>query len=205
MAPRETSESEYIGFTIVCLLIIGICSLMPALLLYYEGYQETNWGYDAIQTTCQYVRYSWYSDSCPCKDCMGQKIKKCYDAWIYFTYETSYGTLEGDFRAFEKQFIEGDITVYLEENYPLQHNFTCYYQPDNPADVQFDIKSGRNVFLAFFIIFVIFGGCCAMIYIIGLLFLANCFSNWHISFFACSDSTQPDIELRDLGPIQGPE
>lgn len=161
------------------LLVIGIVSLMPALLLYYLGYAPIySWNHDAVATTCQIVGYSVVqhqcSYACDCTQTCAFKFgcsrscstcySTCYDGVIHVTYPTGNITETSSITVYGNQGNPNATQSDLSSNYLMDSLVRCYYESANPTDVRLGFNSD-DTYLIFFIIFIVLGGLGVLIWI----------------------------------------
>lgn len=143
------------------ILCLSVCCLMPALLLYFLGYQaRANWDAGSLKTNCTVISENVYDHTCS---------YYCNSGYSYTCYYTCYdGRLCVTFLTYKGEFIEASVVAYanqnnqfnvledLKENYPINGTTTCYYEYNNPTSVQLTRES-TTIFTVFFIIFVVLG------------------------------------------------
>ena len=178
----------FIFAALAVIAIIGIFSLMPALLLYFLGVDpRANWNANAIKTECLILNQTAYREECS-YDCncidrcswngnyqtCTRYCQTCYYPCWYGVINVSYtvpqnGIYTSNIRVLDR---EPDVTsaLYdLRQNYPIGNRIFCYYQEKNPTDVSLWYK-GYTVYMVFFVIFVVIGG----IILIGALIVGVC-------------------------------
>lgn len=172
--------------TLFVTIIILVCCITPALLLYFLGYVAySDWNKSLIETTCNVtdhqVKRNVCSASCGCYS--GKPCQKCYytcyDGYISITYNVS--TNESYTETIKVE--SGKNYIYTVENdlnkyYPLGKKIACYYNKNDPAHAKLRLAD-TLIFLGFFIVFCCLGG---IIMVAWLVFA--CVSK---SYFAISE------------------
>ena len=128
-----------------------ILCLMPALLLYFLGYQaEISWNKNTVETLCTVTGHKIYGSNC------GRY--PCYDGYIYSNYtdynENYYQELV---KVYNGEDTEKKVEEKLENNYPIGSETRYYYKEDDPTDVRIDYKTGTIYYVFFIILCVITG------------------------------------------------
>lgn len=188
--PCGKSDWGGLGFlTAGALCLLALLCLMPALLLYYLGYQaRMDWNNGAVQTDCVvvdgYIDIDTCSESCNCYQvCSGSGNQKschtncntcyydCYDVYVRVSYSIDNDTnIQSEIKVKNDLRHRHDATKVLEKKYKVGSKKGCYYQEDNPTDVRFSLHNPTG-YLAGFFIFVILGGLCFICFIGGLIYI----------------------------------
>jgi hypothetical protein len=152
---------------ILCVLVAVLC-LMPALLLYYLGYEKGNsFNKNAVKTNCLIINHdiNMYTDSYSCNcmtDTKGQQLcSTCYtdyyNGYIDVEYEVDNVEYTKNYQVLINLASRGQVEDDLNDDYPIGSQIDCYYDKNNPSVNKLN-KVNTTVFFAFFIIFCIIGG-----------------------------------------------
>jgi hypothetical protein len=168
----ESKDLTYPGIlAVLSSLIVCLCCLLPALLLFFLGYvPRQTWNEDAITATCIVTAHD--VNYATCREKHNQKLHyTCYQGYItlelnltYFDEDlmnTTYLIYVKEFKVKTKR-NKADVTNFLRKEYALYSEKTCYYQEDDPEAMKlkkFHGKDEPGLFLGFFIVFLIFGVC----------------------------------------------
>lgn len=177
---------------IIGISAVAICSLMPALLLYFLGYEKAlEWNNSAIQTKClvleNYVQDNTCSYSCNCyQTCSGSTnsrschqhcstcYKICYDGYVTVSYNDTFdNNYKIDLRVYNSYSSSSSLKTKLNKKYPIGSNRDCYYQRENPRDVKLNSKKNPGIFLGFFITFLVIGFIGLIVWIIIEMFYCS--------------------------------
>jgi hypothetical protein len=136
------------------LAFTAICCLMPALLLYFLGYQvNSDWNHSRIDTGCLVVKHNVYAKTE--YDSGREAYLTKYNSYIVVEYTVENATLSSELYV-TKGKDERKEYVWLNKHYPIGETTTCYRDRDDPTIVRLDLKE-TGIFLGFFIVFIILG------------------------------------------------
>lgn len=127
-----------------------ICCLLPALLLFFLGYQvRQDWNDSASETTCIVKDNKVYADgSCYI---FGRGYYTCYKG--YTTVSHIFKDIEYTSEFYiEKDDQERDIVNYLDHAYAIGSDITCWFQKDEPSNIKLELDDS-GIFLGFSITF----------------------------------------------------
>lgn len=133
---------------ILIISLLGLCCLLPALLLYYNGYvNAANWNNKAIATNCVITG----NEISQCYQ--GKIYKDCYNGFINVAFKIGTVT-SGKINVYQNEHNVDKLQFKLNEVYPTGMNLTCYYA-DNTVRLS---HKDTNVYISFMIAFLMVGG-----------------------------------------------
>jgi hypothetical protein len=150
---------------LIVIIVISVVFLMPALLLYYLGFEEgITWNRNAVETTCvitnTYIQTDAHPYNCNCTGTKSRRrCKTCYvnyyDGYIDVTYMADNTSFYKTFQVYSSFKDFAIIENNMINNYPNDGNITCYYNPDNPSDSKLNLIDASGFLVVFIILCVL--------------------------------------------------
>ena len=144
---------------LVVLSLVAVFSLMPSIIASMVYKNNSEWNDDAGMTECNIQNYSIVKAECPSFDSGNKKRNDkegCFNGCITVNYlqnhtkniTVTYGLYE-------------QVESYLNNNYVLNSNISCWYQQSNINDLELSLRNTSGALVAL----VIFSGagCIAII------------------------------------------
>lgn len=148
---------------------ILVCCIMPALLLYFLN-PSLVWNKNAIETTCNITGHRVENGTCSIP---------CFSGYIVIAYTTltnkSYSeSILIDYNKINIYYVEND----LNSNYPPNKKINCFYNKNNPADVELELFDISKSFHFFWFVVLCSMGVLSTLILVGIILGRNCCSEY---------------------------
>jgi hypothetical protein len=128
------SQRERVVDSCTCILCaIGYILVISSSIFYCNYYNNKNWNDHSQETSCHILNHTIVSIE-------RNSNMYVYDGYIGVTYNISNNeTMTNEINVYENGFDESNVLIYLNENFEIGSNITCYYQTDNPRDLSLTV------------------------------------------------------------------
>lgn len=150
----------YGGLITRCLVVFGIiipiCCILPALLLYFAGYNERReWNDSVNKTECLITNYHIVEKVCKYRYSTYAFRYFCYDGFININLEVDNRNLTKEFKLYSNKLNDTAIEEIFAKKYSINSYTKCYYNKHREPHLRL-VKKPTSIYLGFAITFTCF-------------------------------------------------